>query len=401
MKSLLYVGDANCDSGFARATHKICDYLHATERWKVHVLGLNHSGDQTPYPYPIYHPTGMTAFPSTRDGSVRIAQLIQDIRPDVVVLQNDTWNIPGYMRQIARIPKEHRPKVVGFLAVDGKNVQGRYLDGTIKGVDQPLDKAIFWTEFAANEARLGGWSGPTAVVPLGVDTSIYYPRNKMKSRREILGTELIGVQQVPIEDAFIVGSIGRNQPRKRLDLQIRFFAEFVRRTKADNAFLFIHTSPTGDVGIDIEQAMAYEGIGEHLILSAPPVGYGLKEPAMAKLINCLDMLMSCAYEGFGLPVIEAMACGIPTALPRWSALEDLFAPAAHMIHCSSTFMTPGGHNMLGGVPDEEQAVAALTRMYQDANYRGDLADRGLQLVQNPRFDWIQIADAFEKELESL
>ena len=52
MRRLFWVGDAVASTGFARATHKICDVLRET--YEVHVLGINYHGDPHPYPYTIY-----------------------------------------------------------------------------------------------------------------------------------------------------------------------------------------------------------------------------------------------------------------------------------------------------------------------------------------------------------
>ena len=133
MRKLLWIGDADVATGFARCTHHVLDVLKET--WDVHVLGLNYRGDPHSWPYPIY-PCGDLF------GLGRVSELLGRIKPNLVVVQNDPWNIPEYLKQIQDIP------VVATMPVDGKNCRGGKLNG--------LALAVFWTQFGLNEARSGG-----------------------------------------------------------------------------------------------------------------------------------------------------------------------------------------------------------------------------------------------------
>jgi alpha-1,3-rhamnosyl/mannosyltransferase len=80
------------------------------------------------------------------------------------------------------------------------------------------------------------------------------------------------------------------------------------------------------------------------------------------------------YEGFGLPVLEAMACGAPVACSDTSSLPEVVGDAA------LTFF-----------PTDPYAIAgALSRLLQDADLRADLRERGLR--QAARFSWRRTAE---------
>ena len=55
---------------------------------------------------------------------------------------------------------------------------------------------------------------------------------------------------------------------------------------------------------------------------------GLMRPAhMAEWYNILDVFSNCAYgEGFGIPIIEAAACGVPAVVTDCSAMSELKGP---------------------------------------------------------------------------
>lgn len=372
-KKLLWVGDAGCPSGFAKATHNILDRL---TDFDITVLGINYRGDPHPYDYPIY-----AAAPGG-DG-LGVGRLIWmcDVmgRPDVIVLQNDGWHLQPYVKLLRQFKEYQDIPVIPVVAVDGVNFQGKWLNH--------IRHAIFWTDFARNEAELGGYRGASSVIPLGVDRSVFYPMPKQQARRERgFPSEL--------DDAFIVGNVNRNQPRKRWDLTIRYFAKWLEVQRPDGAaYLYLHTAPTGDVHCDVSQLAAYYGIEKHLVLVEPPVHYGIHDDDMRRTYNTFDVQISTTQgEGFGLTTIEGMACGVPQIVPEYSALAEICKDAALMVPCTSTAVTPG-LNVIGGVPDEELFIKALSSAYEH-DRRRELGNAVLKRAAEERFRWDDIAKAY-------
>jgi len=75
------------------------------------------------------------------------------------------------------------------------------------------------------------------------------------------------------------------------------------------------------------------------------------------------------YEGFGLPVLEAMACGTPVVTSNVSSLPEVAGPAALLV-----------------APADAQALAdALARLLHDEALAADLRERGL--ARTPGFSW--------------
>jgi glycosyltransferase involved in cell wall biosynthesis len=84
-----------------------------------------------------------------------------------------------------------------------------------------------------------------------------------------------------------------------------------------------------------------------------------------------------AYEGFGLPPLEAMACGTPTVVSDAPCLPEIVGDAA--------LVTPVG--------DAAALAAALVRLVRDADTRADLAARGP--ARSARFTWDACAETVE------
>ena len=378
MKRLLWVGDAVVETGFSRVTHEILDVLHKT--WDVTCLGLNYWGDPHDLPYPVY-PCAEGFKRDDPFGFRRIARMVTNIGPDVVVLLNDPWNIPGYLERVGNVP------AVGYIAVDGLNCRGNELNG--------LACAAFWTEFALEAAAAGGYRGQGTVIPLGVDRDIYKPRPVVEARTRIgLPTDL--------NHAFIVGNVNRNQPRKRMDLTMKYFAKWIHENDISDAYLFLHVAPTGDDAIDVSQMAHYLGIGRYVIAASPSVGKGISQDALAWTYNAFDVQVTTTQgEGFGLTTLEGMASGIPQIVPDWSALGEICKGAAMMIECTSIAATINRVNAIGGIPDEAQFVAALDRVYREPDTRQSMVDASLAVASQERYNWVNIGQLFGSMLDQV
>jgi D-inositol-3-phosphate glycosyltransferase len=389
MRRLLWIGDAGCQSGFARATHYTLEALRKT--WDVAVLGLNYRGDPHTYPYPIYpaYVPGGDLF-----GVSRIRELMGKLRPDIIVFQNDPWNIPRYVEALEDIPAAARPALVGAIAVDGLNCRGRAMNG--------LDHVVFWTQFGADEAAAGGYEKSYSVIPLGVDRSIYKPALYDKAHLR----KLLGLPEKTWGGFFFL-NVNRNQPRKRLDLTLQAFAQFRRvwdishQPGDPEPFLYLHVCPTGDQGYDLTHLAAYYKLHQQIILAEPGVYHGSSEAEIVATYQAADVQMSTTQgEGWGLTTLEGMACGIPQIAPKWAALGE-WATAADLVPCSGTIATPGNINSIGGIVDQDQLHTALFYAYHSEQKRRHMIEAGLALAARPEFAWKNIGHRWATVLEEV
>jgi D-inositol-3-phosphate glycosyltransferase len=378
-KHVLWIGDAVAQTGFARATHNTVGELKK-RGWDVSVLGVNYFGDPHDYPYKIY--------PARNGGDLfgygRVADLVVNLEPDVVVIQNDPWNVPDYVEEIRRV---RNVPIVASMPVDGDNCRARALN--------ELTHAIFWTTHAKIEAEKGGYSGPATVIPLGVDLDVYKPMDRGEARRAWNLPE-------KVQNAFIVGNVNRNQPRKRLDLTIAWFCDWIRQHKIDDAYLLLHIAPTGERGYDCKQLMTYFGGTGKLIYAQVAHAIGIDERDMRSTYACMDVQVTTTQgEGFGLTTLEGMACGIPQIVPQWAALGE-WATAAIQVPCVEISATWGeASNAIGGIAGRVQFQHALTRLYRRRDERERISTEGLALVQEPRYRWQNIGKEFDRVLREV
>ena len=118
-------------------------------------------------------------------------------------------------------------------------------------------------------------------------------------------------------DAVAVGYIGRFDPVKRLDILVREFAELLLRDYRRWGKLHLVLVGYGPEEKPLRALAAQLGISSHVTFPGATA-----EPA--RWYKALRVLcMPSTVEGFGMNIIEAMACGTPVAVYRSAAVEEI------------------------------------------------------------------------------
>ncbi len=120
---------------------------------------------------------------------------------------------------------------------------------------------------------------------------------------------------------------------------------------------------------DPRPAIARLGLGGQVYLP----GWVDEADKPALYSAALAFCFPSAYEGFGLPVLEAISCGTPAIVAAGSSLQEV-----------------AGHGGLVVPPGDVAALsAALVRLASERTLRAELSDAGLQHAQ--RFSWKRTA----------
>jgi glycosyltransferase involved in cell wall biosynthesis len=115
----------------------------------------------------------------------------------------------------------------------------------------------------------------------------------------------------------------------------------------------------------IYAAIEQYGTSEHVHF----IGFAADEDLPALYSGAVCVALPSLYEGFGLPILEAMACGVPVLTSNISSLPEVAGDAALTV-------TP---------TDIEAIAAALTRLVEDGQLRDDLIQRGYARAR--QFTW--------------
>ena len=157
-------------------------------------------------------------------------------------------------------------------------------------------------------------------VPHGIDCSVFRPpedKAEAKLAAGLAGKFVIGI------NATNLGNLNR----KAWVEQLGAFAKLHRRHP--DTVLLAHTNPRpGKLGYNLRNMVSDLGI-RPAVLFTERYEYTtgqISQQAMASTYGVMDLLSACSYaEGFGLPIAEAQACGVPTVVTDGSAMSEVGA----------------------------------------------------------------------------
>jgi glycosyltransferase involved in cell wall biosynthesis len=155
-------------------------------------------------------------------------------------------------------------------------------------------------------------------IPHAVDTEVFKPLG-MSERTEV--REAIG-----LNDKFVIGICAANSDgmRKGFPEQFAAFAQF--HAKYPESVLLVHSRPGSIHGLDLHALVRDMDIADCVEFSDPYAQVaGLMGPeVMAQWYSMCDIVSACSFaEGFGVPIIEAQACGTPVVCTGGSAMTEL------------------------------------------------------------------------------
>ena len=160
--------------------------------------------------------------------------------------------------------------------------------------------------------------------------------------------------------------MGAGDARKNLPLLIRAFAA---SGVSPDVSLLLAGPLSGKKRAQLELVVAGASLAGRVRL----LGYVDEDLLAALYRQCLAHVFPSSYEGFGLPVLEAMACGAPTLTTSFSALGEVAGDAALTVQRL----------------DLQVLADALREIVSDAQLRASLRERGLLRART--FTWQRCA----------
>lgn len=162
--------------------------------------------------------------------------------------------------------------------------------------------------------------------PHGVDQSVFYPDAKgRKEFRDASGWT---------DDNFVVGSVGVNyvDDRKGFIPLMQAFKEFEKDTP--EARLYLHTHIEGKYDNTLNYAKIATKIGGKIYF--PDQGMNdlgrIDENWLKDIYNGMDLFcLPTRGEGFGIPIIEAMACGVPVLTTDTTSGTELVGDVGYLM----------------------------------------------------------------------
>jgi glycosyltransferase involved in cell wall biosynthesis len=208
--------------------------------------------------------------------------------------------------------------------------------------------------------------GNITVTPLAASDNFYPcadPEKTAETKRKY---------KIPADQKYIF-SLCTLEPRKNLLMSIKCFSKFIEQNNiADMVFVL-----GGGHWQEFMKVLENTTVNKDKIIKA---GY-IDDEDLAPLFSGAEFFVyPSLYEGFGLPVLEAMQCGCPVITANNSALPELVGDSGILID-------PGA---------EEELIQAMKMLYEDKTLREELSRKGLERAG--QFSWEKCVDVMTKEM---
>lgn len=246
-----------------------------------------------------------------------IREDVERSRADWVISLYDAWVYTAGMRD----PFEGLPHVAGWVPVDHFPAPQSLYPWLSNGHTAIAMSRFGYdrlTELSEAFGTIGRQPFPVRYAPHAVD-DVFRP----------VPTDFRDAIEVPA-DAFLVGIVAANTDsltydRKGFGDMAAALSVFMGRHS--DAQVYLHTLQRNFQSIDLPALLQFKQVPVDRIRWADQ--YSLKKHSitdehMAQIYSSLDLLLATSRgEGFGLPVIEAQACGVPVIASNWTAQAEL------------------------------------------------------------------------------
>jgi glycosyltransferase involved in cell wall biosynthesis len=154
-----------------------------------------------------------------------------------------------------------------------------------------------------------------AVIPLGASDLFFncHDMNIIQAARKKYG--------IPEQPYFL--SLSTLEPRKNIDSTIKAFVKMVRQERLQEINLVLVGTKGWDFGNIFDEISGCSDLRDRIIVT----GYVDDQDLAAIYSGALAFVYPSFYEGFGLPPLEAMQCGIPVITSNTSSLPEVVGDA--------------------------------------------------------------------------
>lgn len=283
-------------------------------------------------------------------------------QPDVVITVGDVWMI-RHIKEQARTRQFF--KWIGYTPIDGHAWHGGVPNSWIE-VFESMDKVVAYTEYGKRKIlhSIPELVDDIRVIPHGVDTKVFYPlpEEQIKKYRSEWG----------IGDAFIFLMVSRNQGRKNIPDFCKAWKKFKLKKGTEKCKFWPHMMFRDPMGWNLNEIFSIFSMWDDLycfreVANAETNVELCGEDTLMKIYNACDCHVLLGGEGWGLPTLEAMACGRACINIDHSANTELTEGRGELVKVAH--YATGIHSTERPYPDVDDLAQKMYEMYFNIEQR--------------------------------
>lgn len=333
---------------------------------------------------------------------------IRELKPDIFSVLLDTFMVFPWYLNLDFAPA----KSVFYFPSDGGGGMPKQCEAVLKKCDLPIAMSKF-----AQKQVYDYYNIRSEYIPHAVNEKLFFP---VKDKEEVK-------TKFGLQGKFVVGCVARNQGRKMLDRLFKAFVKFAR--KAPDAILFMHTDPTDVAQIfDMGNIIKRLNLQNRVVFSGMTFFNSFDYSQMNDVFNAMDIfVLSTSGEGFGVPIVEAMACEVPVVCTDYTTTPELVIEHNAGLGVKllgtkdnqrmSTLLKQGlnmreidlildigtisgSWDVERGLWDDDDAAEQMMKLYSDKNLRMEMGKNG-RIAVLEEYTWDIVNDKFDKIMGDL
>lgn len=364
MYSILIISDNGVPSGFGRIADELGIRLQA-RGFRVMAASFRYDGllpvqyANKPLPYHVASLDGRSNWAEA------CARIIGATNPDIVCVIQD---MPYVQQMRAQRIDWSQYKFMAISPVDGDPIYPEWITCMAQA-----DIRMTISQFGVDAYARAGV--PVSLCQPAIDTSIFRPALNAAEFSDI--RTALGLSP----NDFLLGTMCQNQGRKLVPIMLETFFKFAEGKP--NAYYLLDAALKSPAGWDIRALCQQFGWNMDKLITSDKINVPL--PERYRALSAFMLLSS--REGFGLPLIEAQASGVPVmTLDYCSGPEIAGDGKGVVIPCDAFYNYSGWGGAIDRYPDRTFLRYTLEDMYANPAKRMMLGKAGYEAASQLNWD---------------
>jgi len=337
-------------TGYSKISHGILNELSKDSSLELIHFGFQKHpqvpSDFRPYP-PNVEVIDAASLETPLEQGFGYKALIDTVKkknPHVIMIYNDMAVVTRFLEEIRKVALTPRPFKIWVYC---DQVYESQHQGMIDIMNRDVDRIFAFTRYWKKQLKEQGVTRPLSILGHGFDSKTFFPLPRDLARKTL---------KIP-EDAFVIMSLNRNQPRKRYDIMLMAFVELIVKNPT-KPIVLLCICDKGERGgwwlFELfvrelrKKGASIEQFGNRLMISSQDMAF--RDEDINILYNIANLGISTADgEGWGLCTFEQMGLGIPQIVPDLGGYKEYCSPGnSMMVTPKHRYYLPSMYSPVGG-----------------------------------------------------